>query len=170
MSMSSSQVQQSQVQSQVQQSQVQQSQEEQSQVQHSSQEIKQDNLKTQLVSAITDLEGDTEMVDFGKENKTIDLMSPPQAKSPTPKAAAFTPTKQDPFSPAKQPQDVFSPPPLERFEPPAQPQPTAQPQANGALHAEPAPAPVRNGLSSNGLQNGFTEFVSTKNIEMEQIQ
>ena len=75
-------------QSQVQQSQV------QSQVQHSSQEIKQDNLKTQLVSAITDLEGDTEMVDFGKENKTIDLMSPPQAKSPTPKAAAFTPTKQ----------------------------------------------------------------------------
>ena len=66
----------------------------QSQVQHSSQEIKQDNLKTQLVSAITDLEGDTEMVDFGKENKTIDLMSPPQAKSPTPKAAAFTPTKQ----------------------------------------------------------------------------
>ena len=73
---------------------------------------------------------------------------------------------QDPFSPAKQPQDVFSPPPLERFEPPAQPQPTAQPQPNGALHAEPAPAPapapVRNGLSSNGLQNGFTEFVSTK--------
>ena len=81
-------------QSQVQQSQVQQSQVQQSQVQHSSQEIKQDNLKTQLVSAITDLEGDTEMVDFGKENKTIDLMSPPQAKSPTPKAAAFTPTKQ----------------------------------------------------------------------------
>ena len=76
------------------QSQVQQSQVQQSQVQHSSQEIKQDNLKTQLVSAITDLEGDTEMVDFGKENKTIDLMSPPQAKSPTPKAAAFTPTKQ----------------------------------------------------------------------------
>ena len=71
---------------------------------------------------------------------------------------------QDPFSPAKQTQDVFSPPPLERFEPPAQPQPqpTVQPQANGALHAEPAPAPVRNGLSSNGLQNGFTEFVSTK--------
>ena len=69
---------------------------------------------------------------------------------------------QDPFSPAKQTQDVFSPPPLERFEPPAQPQPAVQPQANGALHAEPAPAPVRNGLSSNGLQNGFTEFVSTK--------
>merc|ERR1712235_67597 len=48
-------------------------------------EIKQDNLKTQIVSAITDLEGDRDLADFGKENKTIDLMSPPQAKSPTPK-------------------------------------------------------------------------------------
>merc|ERR1719429_11265 len=51
------------------------------------QEIKQDNLKTQIVSAITDLEGDRDLVDFGKENKTIDLMSPPQAKSPTPRVA-----------------------------------------------------------------------------------
>merc|ERR1711973_206423 len=43
-------------------------------------EIKQDNHKTQIVSAITDLEGDRDLADFGKENKTIDLMSPPQAK------------------------------------------------------------------------------------------
>ena len=57
-------------------------------------EIKQDNLKTQIVSAITDLEGDRDLADFGKENKTIDLMSPPQAKSPTPKNPTFTPTKQ----------------------------------------------------------------------------
>ena len=57
-------------------------------------EIKQDNLKTQIVSAITDLEGDRDLADFGKKNKTIDLMSPPQAKSPTPKNPTFTPTKQ----------------------------------------------------------------------------
>ena len=57
------------------------------------QEIKQDNLKTQIVSAITDLEGDRDLVDFGKENKTIDLMSPPQAKSPTPRVAEI-PAKQ----------------------------------------------------------------------------
>ena len=31
---------------------------------------------------------------MNKENKTIDLMSPPQAKSPTPKNPTFTPTKQ----------------------------------------------------------------------------
>ena len=57
------------------------------------QEIKQDKLKTQIVSAITDLEGDRDLVDFSKENRTIDLMSPAQAKSPTPKST-FTPTKQ----------------------------------------------------------------------------
>ena len=57
------------------------------------QEIKQDSLKTQIVSAITDLEGDRDLVDFSKENKTIDLLSPAQAKSPTPKTT-FTPTKQ----------------------------------------------------------------------------
>ena len=61
--------------------------------QSQNQEIKQDNLKTQIVSAITDLEGDRDLVDFSKENRTIDLMSPAQAKSPTPKAT-FTPTKQ----------------------------------------------------------------------------
>ena len=47
------------------------------------------------MSAITDLEGDRDLADFGRENKTIDLMSPPQAKSPTPKQqTTFTPTKQ----------------------------------------------------------------------------
>ena len=61
--------------------------------QSQNQEIKQDNLKTQIVSAITDLEGDRDLVDFSKENRTIDLMSPAQAKSPTPKST-FTPTKQ----------------------------------------------------------------------------
>ena len=64
-------------------------------VHNQNQEIKQDNLKTQIVSAITDLEGDRDLADFGRENKTIDLMSPPQAKSPTPKQQTpFTPTKQ----------------------------------------------------------------------------
>merc|ERR1719481_1428365 len=130
-------------------------------------EIKQDNLKTQIVSAITDLEGDRDLADFGKENKTIDLMSPPQAKSPTPKNPTFTPTKND----------VFSPPPLERFEPPQQQQQQQlqqQPQqlpelplSNGSSH--PQPVPTRNGV--NGLQNGFNEFVSTsKNMEMQQIE
>lgn len=61
--------------------------------QSQNQEIKQDKLKTQIVSAITDLEGDRDLVDFSKENRTIDLLSPAQAKSPTPKST-FTPTKQ----------------------------------------------------------------------------
>merc|ERR1712106_1013732 len=42
------------------------------------QEIQQEVLKTQIVSAITDLEGDREFVDFGRENKPIDLTSPPK--------------------------------------------------------------------------------------------
>jgi len=144
-------------------------------MQNQNQEIKQDNLKTQIVSAISDLEGDRDLADFGRENKTIDLMSPPQAKSPTPKQQTpYTPTKQDPFSPAKQ--DMFSPPPLERFEPPQQPQevapqqvqPDPAPMSNG--HGQAAP-PTRN--AQNGFQNGFTEFVSsstTKNMEMQQIE
>jgi len=144
-------------------------------MQNQNQEIKQDNLKTQIVSAISDLEGDRDLADFGRENKTIDLMSPPQAKSPTPKQQTpYTPTKQDPFSPAKQ--DMFSPPPLERFEPPQQPQEVAPQQvqpdpvtmSNG--HGQAAP-PTRN--AQNGFQNGFTEFVSsstTKNMEMQQIE
>merc|ERR1719410_3150717 len=129
------------------------------------QEIKQDKLKTQIVSAITDLDGDRDLVDFSKENRTIDLMSPAQAKSPTPKST-FTPTKQDPFSPAKQ--DLFSPPPLEQVfeQPQSEPQPQL-PMSNGASHAEPlAMAPP----ARNGLQNGFNEFVSTKSMEMQQIQ
>lgn len=57
------------------------------------QEIQQDALKTQIVSAITDLEGDRDFVDFGRKNKPIDLTSPPQSFSPVPKST-FTPTKQ----------------------------------------------------------------------------
>ena len=74
-----------------------------SQLQQNS-EMRQDNLKTKIESAITDLEGDRDIVDFGKENKTIDLMSPPQAKSPTPKNT-FTPKSPTPktnFTPTKQ--------------------------------------------------------------------
>merc|ERR1740128_794984 len=123
------------------------------------QEIEQEVLKTQIVSAITDLEGDREFVDFGRENKPIDLTSPPQTYSPTPKTA-FTPTKQDPFSPSKQ--DMFSPPPLEPMEPP-KPQPVLS-----SLPSEPTEftPPTR-----NGIQNGFSEFVSSsKNLELQTIQ
>eukprot|EP00092_Neocalanus_flemingeri_P066376 GFUD01080843.1.p1 GENE.GFUD01080843.1~~GFUD01080843.1.p1 ORF type:complete len:735 (+),score=133.85 GFUD01080843.1:413-2617(+) len=115
------------------------------------QEIEQDKLKTQIVSAITDLEGDREFVDFGRENKPIDLTSPPQAFSPPPKSA-FTPTKQDPFSPSKQ--DMFSPPPLEPMEPP-KPQPVLSSFTSEPAELAPQLAPTR-----NGIQNGFSEFVS----------
>merc|ERR1719411_1605897 len=130
------------------------------------QEIQQDKLKTQIVSAITDLEGDREFVDFGKENKTIELLTSPEQKLSPPPVTSFTPTKQDPFSPSKQ--ELFSPPPLERFEPP-QPQPQqpqeAQPATNGGnVVPQPQPAPTR-----NGLQSGFNGFVSSKNVEVEQI-
>merc|ERR1719242_361946 len=132
-------------------------------IENQQQEIQQDNLKTQIVSAITDLEGDREFVDFGKENKTIELTSPEQKLSP-PRVTSFTPTKQDPFSPSKQ--ELFSPPPLERFEPPQPQQPQqAQPATNGGnVVPQPQPAPTR-----NGLQNGFNGFVSSKNVEVEQI-
>merc|ERR1719150_881524 len=67
----------------------------QQQQQQHGEEIKQENLKTQIVSAITDLEKEI-VADFdNKEN------IPGQVKSPTP---------------AKQ--DIFSPPPLEIMEPP----------------------------------------------------
>jgi len=126
------------------------------------QEIEQDSLKTQIVSAITDLEGDREFVDFGRENKPIDLTSPPQTYSPTPKSA-FTPTKQDPFSPSKQ--DMFSPPPLEPMEPP-QPQPVLSSFTSEPTEVTPQQAPTR-----NGIQNGFSEFVSSsKNLEVQTIQ
>merc|ERR1740128_1301719 len=126
------------------------------------QEIEQDKLKTQLVSAITDLEGDREFVDFGRENKPIDLTSPPQAFSPAP-TNTFTPTKQDPFSPSKQ--DMFSPPPLEPMEPP-QPQPVLSSFTSEPTEVTPQQAPTR-----NGIQNGFSEFVSSsKNLEVQTIQ
>jgi len=129
------------------------------------QEIEQDKLKTQIVSAITDLEGDREFVDFGRENKPIDLTSPPQAFSPPP-TNAFTPTKQDPFSPSKQ--DMFSPPPLEPMEPP-QPQPVLSSVTSAP--AEVAPQQPKQVPIRNGIQNGFSEFVSSsQNLEVQQIQ
>merc|ERR1719410_803613 len=133
-------------------------------IENQQQEIRQDNLKTQIVSAITDLEGDREFVDFGKENKTIELLTSPEQKLSPPPVTSFTPTKQDPFSPGKQ--ELFSPPPLERFEPPQPQQPQqAQPASNGGnVVPQPQPAPTR-----NGLQNGFNGFVSSKNVEVEQI-
>merc|ERR1719411_1621388 len=136
-------------------------------IENQQQEIQQDKLKTQIVSAITDLEGDREFVDFGKENKTIELLTSPEQKLSPPPVTSFTPTKQDPFSPSKQ--ELFSPPPLERFEPP-QPQPQqpqeAQPASNGGnVVPQPQPAPSR-----NGLQNGFNGFVSSKNGEVQQTQ
>jgi len=128
------------------------------------QEIEQEGLKTQLVSAITDLEGDREFVDFGRDNKPIDLTSPPQTYSPPPKSA-FTPTKQDPFSPSKQ--DMFSPPPLEPMEPPKpQPQPVLP-----SLPSEPAAPPAVAAPARNEILNGFSEFSSTsQNLEVQTIQ
>ena len=63
-------------------------------IENQQQEIQQDNLKTQIVSAITDLEGDREFVDFGKENKTIELLTSPEQKLSPPRVTSFTPTKQ----------------------------------------------------------------------------
>jgi len=124
------------------------------------QEIEQDKLKTQIVSAITDLEGDREFVDFGRENKPIDLTSPPQAYSPPPKSA-FTPTKQDPFSPSKQ--DMFSPPPLEPMEPP-KPQPVLSSFTSAPAEVAPQQVPKR-----NGIQNGFSEFVSSSQDDQSSL-
>merc|ERR1719193_1009486 len=107
-------------------------------------EIGQDNLKTQLVSCISDLEKDRDFVDFNKENKPINLASPPQTFSPVP---TFEPApKQDTFSPGPQAkQDMFSPPPLEAMEPP-KPQPV-EPIQQPSL-------PSRNEF----IQNGFSDF------------
>ena len=63
-------------------------------IENQQQEIQQDNLKTQIVSAITDLEGDREFVDFGKENKTLELLTSPEQKLSPPRVTSFTPTKQ----------------------------------------------------------------------------
>merc|ERR1719370_2239208 len=109
-------------------------------------EIGQDNLKTQLVSCISDLEKDRDFVDFNKENKPINLASPPQTFSPVP---TFEPApKQDTFSPGPQTkQDMFSPPPLEAMEPPkTSVEPIQQPSL-----------PSRNEFS----QNGFSDFATS---------
>ena len=64
-------------------------------IENQQQEIRQDNLKTQIVSAITDLEGDREFVDFGKENKPIELpTSPAQKLSPPPAVSSLSPSGQ----------------------------------------------------------------------------
>merc|ERR1719285_1631003 len=124
-------------------------------------EIGQDNLKTQLVSCISDLEKDRDFVDFNKENKPINLASPPQTFSPVP---TFEPApKQDTFSPGPQTkQDMFSPPPLEAMEPPkTSVEPIQQPSL-----------PSRNEF----IQNGFSDFAtsatsgSTKSVEIQQQQ
>merc|ERR1719460_1422349 len=125
-------------------------------------EIGQDNLKTQLVSCISDLEKDRDFVDFNKENKPINLASPPQTFSPVP---TFEPApKQDTFSPGPQTkQDMFSPPPLEAMEPPkTSVEPIQQPSL-----------PSRNEF----IQNGFSDFAtsatsgSTKqSVEIQQHQ
>merc|ERR1719228_1457254 len=125
-------------------------------------EIGQDNLKTQLVSCISDLEKDRDFVDFNKENKPINLASPPQTFSPVP---TFEPApKQDTFSPAPQTkQDMFSPPPLEAMEPPkTSVEPIQQPSL-----------PSRNEF----IQNGFSDFAtsatsgaSKQSVEIQQQQ
>merc|ERR1719211_843767 len=108
-------------------------------------EIGQDKLKTQLVSCISDLEKDRDFVDFNKENKPINLASPPQTFSPVPTFEQPAP-KQDTFSPGPQSkQDMFSPPPLEAMEPP-KPQPV-EPIQQPSL-------PSRNEF----IQNGFSDF------------
>merc|ERR1719285_82227 len=114
-------------------------------------EIGQDNLKTQLVSCISDLEKDRDFVDFNKENKPINLASPPQTFSPVP---TFEPApKQDTFSPGPQTkQDMFSPPPLEAMEPP-KPQPV-EPIQQPSL-------PSRNEF----IQNGFSDFSASSTTQ-----
>merc|ERR1719228_2631244 len=126
-------------------------------------EIGQDNLKTQLVSCISDLEKDRDFVDFNKENKPINLASPPQTFSPVP---TFEPApKQDTFSPGPQTkQDMFSPPPLEAMEPP---KPSVEPMQQPSL-------PSRNEFIQNGFSNFATSAtsvaVSKQSVEIQQQQ
>merc|ERR1719211_30360 len=113
-------------------------------------EIGQDNLKTQLVSCISDLEKDRDFVDFNKENKPINLASPPQTFSPVPTFEQAP--KQDTFSPGPQTkQDMFSPPPLEAMEPP---KPSVEPMQQPSL-------PSRNEF----IQNGFSNFATSATSE-----
>merc|ERR1719334_1170817 len=72
-------------------------------------EIGKNELKTQIESAITDLEQDRDFVDFNKENQPLNLTSPPQAFSPPPSYAS---------QPKQASLEMFSPPPLEPMEPP----------------------------------------------------
>merc|ERR1719242_1073012 len=122
-------------------------------------EIGQDNLKTQLVSCISDLEKDRDFVDFNKENKPINLASTPQTFSPVPTFEQAP--KQDTFSPGPQTkQDMFSPPPLEAMEPPkASVDPIQHPSV-----------PSRNEF----IQNGFSDFAATgaskENVEIQRQQ
>merc|ERR1711962_851186 len=114
------------------------------------QEIGQDKLKTQLESCITDLEKDRDFVDFNKENKPINLSSPPRTFSPVPATWA---RKQETFSPTPLPKaDMFSPPPLEPMEPPQSKVAPAEPH----LVSMPAPASV----TQNGVSNGFSDIGS----------
>merc|ERR1719175_541124 len=122
-------------------------------------EIGQDKLKTQLVSCISDLEKDRDFVDFNKENKPINLASPPQTFSPVP---TFEPApKQDTFSPGPQTkQDMFSPPPLEAMEPPkTSVEPIQQPSL-----------PSRNEFIQNGFSDFATSAASKQSVEIQQQQ
>merc|ERR1719334_899254 len=124
------------------------------------QEIGQDKLKTQLESCITDLEKDRDFVDFNKENKPINLSSPPRTFSPVP---AASPRKQETFSSTPLPKaDMFSPPPLEPMEPPQSKVAPAEPH----LVSVPAPASV----IQNGVSNGFSDIgsIGSKNMEVQQ--
>merc|ERR1719385_494108 len=110
-------------------------------------EIGQDKLKTQLVSCISDLEKDRDFVDFNKENKPINLASPPQTFSPVPT-----------FEPAPK-QDTFSPPPLEAMEPPK----------TSVESIQQPSLPSRNEF----IQNGFSDFATSaasKSVEIQQQQ
>jgi len=101
-------------------------------------------------------------VDFNKENKPINLASPPQTFSPVP---TFEPApKQDTFSPGPQTkQDMFSPPPLEAMEPP---KPSVEPMQQPSL-------PSRNEFIQNGFSNFATSATSeaaSKSVEIQQQQ
>jgi len=124
------------------------------------QEIGQDNLKTQLVSCISDLEKDRDFVDFNKENAPLSLSSPPPTFSPGP----GTTQKQEATPPHKQ--DMFSPPPLEPMEPP---KPQAEPMKPLATQPQPLAQPMAQPIR-NGVQNGFSDFLGSSSQTVEMCQ
>jgi len=124
------------------------------------QEIGQDNLKTQLVSCISDLEKDRDFVDFNKENAPLSLSSPPPTFSPGP----GTTQKQEATPPHKQ--DMFSPPPLEPMEPP---KPQAEPMKPLATQPQPMAQPIAQPIR-NGVQNGFSDFLGSSSQTVEMCQ